>query len=190
MRILFVQKVKALAGSEKYFLHLLPALRERGVDVEFLCISNVAAFASVEPFVLALRERQIVVHWIERKHSLSVTLLLKMRRVIRGARFDAVHSHLIHADFWCALLKAVFRMKFCLLSTKHGYDETYIGEHGFAVEHLQRNSYYRIVRWSEKYINRSFAVSAGLREFFIRALLTKASNVDVIHHGFLNFKPV
>ena len=38
MKVLFVQNIAGIAGSEKYFLAIMPELLKRGIDCSFLAV--------------------------------------------------------------------------------------------------------------------------------------------------------
>ncbi len=185
MRILIVQKVKALVGSEKYFLELLPALEKHGHKTVFACVYLTRDKAKTLPFINAMKRLNLAIHSLEVTSDKSILKCLAfIAKIYKKGAFDLVHAHLIHADLWCALLKKTNRIKVPLVSTKHGYDEAYISKHGFSAEKLTKNRYYRLCKFSEKYINRSFAVSEGLRQLFINAGFSTADKIETIHHGF------
>jgi len=185
MKILFVQKVKALVGSEKYFLELIPALEKSGIQTEFICVYNRDDEERSMLFVHEYKRRGLKIHVLKVKSDKSIFATLRfIKRIVNSGNFDLIHTHLIHADFWLALLKKFKRINNTIVSTKHGYDESYISLHGFNAKHLKTNTYFRICKFSDKYITRSFAVSDGLRNFFIDAGITTADKISTIHHGF------
>lgn len=184
MKVLFVQKVKALVGSEKYFLDLIPSLVKNGVEVSFACVYNEYDEEKVIPFLEAFEqvEAELFVLKLQKDSIIKSTRFLS--KIIRDDQFDIIHSHLIHADLWCSLLKIRKRIKGPLVSTKHGYDESYIASHGFDGKNIWKNKYYKICKFSEKRIDRSFAVSKGLEKLFVESGISKASQIETIHHGF------
>lgn len=185
MKLLFIQKVKALVGSEKYFLELLPAIEAKGHQTTFICIYSKADKEKTIPFITAMRNANIELHVLEIGSEKAILKCARfIRKVYKKGNFDLVHSHLIHADLWCALLKKMKQITCPLVSTKHGYDEAYISKHGFSAAALQPNRYYRICKFSEKYIDRSFAVSEGLRQLFIESEICNPDRISTIHHGF------
>jgi glycosyltransferase involved in cell wall biosynthesis len=185
VKILFVQKVKALAGSEKYFLQLIPALQKKDIDVEFACVCNTADHDNAKLFIDACRAKGLTLHVLEVNSDKAVFKTLRfIRGIIRQGNFDLVHTHLIHADFWLALLKKSGKLKIPLASTKHGYDEQYLAKHGFDATQVRKNLYYQMCRFSEKQVTRSFAVSQGLMRFFIETGISPAEKIESIHHGF------
>jgi glycosyltransferase involved in cell wall biosynthesis len=185
MKILFVQKVKALVGSEKYFLELIPELEKRGIQTEFICIYCAFDKEKTDLFIKAYRELGLKIHLLEIKNERQILKSVRfIKDVLSKGQFDLIHSHLIHSDLWCALLKRIYKIKELVVSTKHGYDEAYIAKYGFSAEHLKKNRYFRIVKYAEKYIHRSFAVSDGLRKLFLDAGFCEEGNISTIHHGF------
>ena len=185
MNVLFVQKVKALVGSEKYFLELLPALENKGIKTSFACIYSKEDKERTLPFIQAMKERGLTIHVKEVPSDKAVLSCVRfIHQTLKTDSFDLIHSHLIHADFWCALLKKTRRTKLPLISTKHGYDEIYISKHGFDPTHLKKNLYLRMCRFSERSIDYSFAVSNGLKNLFIGAGISHPDKIGVIHHGF------
>jgi glycosyltransferase involved in cell wall biosynthesis len=185
VKILFIQKVKALVGSEKYFLELIPELEKRGVKTEFICVYLEKDEEKTMPFIEAYQKLGLPLHILKAASDKEIFRICRfIDRIYKKGCFDIVHSHLIHADLWCALLKAAGRIKVPLVSTKHGYDEAYISVHGFSAEHLKPNLYYLLCKFSEKFIDSSFAVSEGLRKLFVEGGIAKSENIRTIHHGF------
>jgi len=185
MKILFVQKVKALVGSEKYFLELIPELENRGIETEFVCIFNSVDKEKTIPFIEAYKNLNLKIHVLEVKSDKAIwTTLSFIKKIVKENDFDLVHSHLIHADFWTSTLKRLGSIKCPIVSTKHGYDENFIAEYGFNGKKVKHNLYYKLCKYSEKKISKSFAVSNGLRKLFIESGICKSENIRTIHHGF------
>jgi glycosyltransferase involved in cell wall biosynthesis len=185
MKILFVQKVKALVGSEKYFLELIPELEKRGVETEFVCVFNSFDKEKASLFIESYRKLKLKIHVLEVSSDKSIVKTLKLvRKVVKNGNFDLVHSHLIHADLWMSILKRLGSVKSPIVSTKHGYDELFISKNGFDASKIKSNLYYKVCKFSEKKIKRSFAVSRGLRGLFVDSGICKAENIFTIHHGF------
>lgn len=185
MNILFVQKVKALVGSEKYFLELLPALEAQGHKTSFICIYSKVDKEKTQAFIDAMQALNLELHVLEISSEKAILKCVRfIRKVYKSGHFDLIHSHLIHADLWCALLKKFNRVSCPIVSTKHGYDEAYISVHGFSAKELKPNRYFRICKYAEKYIDRSFAVSEGLRQLFIEGGICTTDKITTIHHGF------
>lgn len=185
MKILFIQKIKALVGSEKYFLELIPELEKRGIKTEFICIYNSFDKVKATLFVDAYKKLGLKIHILEASSDKAILSILKfIKGIVKEGNFDLVHSHLIHADLWSSLLKRLGSIKCPIVSTKHGYDEKYISEKGFDGINIDKNLYYKLCKFSETKIHKSFAVSNGLKQLFIDSEICKKDNITTIHHGF------
>jgi glycosyltransferase involved in cell wall biosynthesis len=184
MRIIHVQKVKGIAGSEKSFLNLLPDLVINSVSVALICFYEKRHKSAVMSFVGQLKTLNIEVEAIELSPIFSFFIAAKYikKRAIEW-KADAIHSHLIHADFWCACA-SYLGLKLPVFSTKHGYDEKHLAQNGFNTSHFPYfNLYWQIARFSEKKIKSSYAVSKGLSIFYKHANIRKGDEMEVIYHG-------
>lgn len=184
MKVLIVQKIKGIGGSEKYFLNLLPHLQKRGIDVSFISIRKVSDGQSPIDLIRHLEKLGIQVFDITIKHVLSLRLLYSIYRIVKAGNYDIIHTHLIHADFWLALLKWTYAAKSKLISTKHGYDEDALIYHGLNPMNINKNLYYRVAHFSESRMDYSYAVSNGLAEFFVNSGISRPEKMGVIPHGF------
>lgn len=185
MKVVHVQKVKAFAGSEKYFLSLIPQQIKMGLTVHLVLVINESDKDACQKYLGLLKEQQIPYSVIPAKSDTAIFRTLRaLKKRLRELNPDLVHSHLIHADLWCAILKKRKKLKKPLVSTKHGYEELFLAQHGFDGSKVPKNKYYRICKFSEKQIDKSFAVSEGLRGLFIQAGLCQAEQIQTIHHGF------
>ncbi|MBB3696340.1 glycosyltransferase [Flammeovirga yaeyamensis] len=185
MRILFIQKVKGLAGSEKYFLEMLPALMKKGIHCEFVSVRMFNDNDKPLIFIKSLRKLGIKTYDLSFKNSYDYRIIKNLSEIIKENSFDIIHSHLIHADIWCSIYKIFSRNKIPLVSTKHGYDEKYINKYGFKVKINYFSKYYLLALFCEKFIDRSFAVSNGIKQLFTGLKISSENKIDVIHHGFL-----
>lgn len=188
MKILFVQKIVGVAGSENYLLNILPGLLSRGVSVEFMALVPKGGKGNESKFINILSEHNIKVHTIY--YTIPyINFCRKVNKTIRLGGYDLVHSNLIHADFFLALVKTFFNRKFILVSTKHGYEEKYTNQFGFDPSRITKNLYWRILKWSEQRINRSFAISKSLEHLFVGLGICHQSKIDMIHYGFTFNEP-
>lgn len=192
MKIAFVQKVKAFAGSEKYFLSILPELNKRNINTRLIIVINESDKKNCLHYIELLESAAIDYEIINAKSDKHIFTTLKLlSKAIKNFEPEIVHSHLIHADFWCAVLKKRKKLRQPIVSTKHGYEEAYLAENGFDGTKVPKNTYFRMSKFSEKQITKSYAVSEGLRNLFIGAKICKAKEISTIHHGFdLGDKPI
>jgi glycosyltransferase involved in cell wall biosynthesis len=185
MRVIHVQKIKGIAGSEKGFLNLLPGLVEHDISVMLLCFYEKKHRSAALSFIGQVQVKNIEVKAVQLNYFFSALWAAKkIKSFSKQWNADMIHSHLIHSDFWCALSKSIFRVKSRIVSTKHGYDEDYLALHGFEVKKsIRRTLYWNIARFSEKRITASFAVSKGLSKFYSESGITQIDEIPVIYHG-------
>ena len=119
MKVLHIQRIGGIGGSERHVLELLPALRERGVDVSFLGLDDTSA-AAPGTFYDALAARGVSFERIPCPRDVDPVLAWRVRRAVRRAGPDLLHTHLVHADVYGAL--AVAGTRTTLVSTKHNDD--------------------------------------------------------------------
>jgi len=189
LKVLFTQNIEGIAGSEKYFWQLLPALKSKGVDVEFLCVHKKQFREISQEFSKVLTAKNIPVHFIETSSYLSFRLVLKIRKILKKEQYDILHSHLIYADFWSAFQKKIFRSKIITVSTLHGYQEDIYTQYCLEPKRVPKNKYYKVARFCYSKIDHIYACSFGLKNFFEQIGITTKKPIDVIHHGF-DYPPI
>lgn len=184
MKVLFIQIIEKLAGSEKYFLECIPLLKAKGIDCEFLAVYRTNIKTKFRDVTDAMEDLDIKVHYIPTATSINFPLLKSINKVIKEGDFDLVHGHLLYSDVWLSLIKIMYNRKLKIGSTKHSYDLKFAELYGFDSSKRLYNLYYFLCRFSEKFINRSFTVSHSLRKLFIDLKISKADKMDVIYHAF------
>jgi glycosyltransferase involved in cell wall biosynthesis len=97
-RVLHVQKVSGIAGSEAHLLTLLPRLRALGVRPAMLALQGPEGGA--EGFVERMRAAGVPAETMPIRGDADPGLPLRLARHVRRAGFDAVHTHLLHADLY------------------------------------------------------------------------------------------
>jgi glycosyltransferase involved in cell wall biosynthesis len=183
MRILHVQRVRGIAGSENYLFQILPALLEAGIEVSFLMLTKRGEESANAPFVERLRSFGVSIEEVHFGGRDNLVLLQRIREVVVRSRCDLVHSHLIHADLFLALVRLTMP-KMVLVSTKHGYEESYTSDHGFDPAQRRKDVYFRTCQFSERLTSGSYAISNGLRRFFVEGGISNPARLSVIHYGF------
>jgi glycosyltransferase involved in cell wall biosynthesis len=158
VRVLHVHRIGGIGGSERHLLTLLPALAERGVDVQFLGLDDTSQ--APDPFYEALT---VPFERIAAPRDLDPRLAVRVRKSTRPA--DLVHTHLVHGDAYGAL--GARR----LVSTKHNDDPFRAGPFRFVERALTRRAA-RIV-----------AITRALARFQIDRVGLPAEKVEVIHYG-------
>ena len=185
MKILFAQNIAAIAGSEKYFIQLLPALAKEGIEVSFFNFYLPKNKTLAKNFTKILEGHNIPVFECETKRYVSFNLLKTLNKCLIGNKIDILHSHLVYADFLGALLKFVFSAKVKLVSTLHGYQENLYFKYCLTPKKLPKTLYYWVMKFAFSQMDGVYACSYGLKNFFDSiGLKPKSSEIEVVHHGF------
>lgn len=182
MKILFVQHMNGISGSELYLLQLLPELKRRGLEAEML-ISFKEDTGKNTSFVKQLADNGIRTHEVYGHKPFSFKLLSKIKKIVREGKYDLVQSNLIHADLWMAMIKCFSIRKMKLISVKHGYDEAYSAKYGFNTKRLNRSLFTWVQRFSGIWINRNITISRGIYDLYVKGRITKKSKITNIYYG-------
>jgi glycosyltransferase involved in cell wall biosynthesis len=167
VKILFVQKVKGLYGSERVLLQLVAGLAARGHSVTFLVYT--APSVPVDGYCDLLRQAGAAVVTMDLGHC-NPAVLWRTRRFIRAGGFDVVHTHLVHGD-WYGITAARWAGVRHIISTKHN-DDPFRSLPAFRV----------MERFLARRCAAVTAVSEWVRAFHIRLGLP-AGRIKVIPHG-------
>jgi glycosyltransferase involved in cell wall biosynthesis len=192
LRILFVQNAQGIGGSENYLLRMLPAMRDRGHEVALAAVHNIrkpGSKAEVDRWLGALRQEGLTVHYRETAHYLDPSIVWWLRGVFRrgaakGASYEIMHTHLIYADYWGAMLRVVLDRKVPAVSTVHGYEECIIERHALTPQRVPHNLYWWVLNATRRMLNQTYACSEGLKSFCAQAGIRGAVEWPVIEHGF------
>ena len=124
MRVVHVHRIAGIGGSERHLLTLLPALAAQGIETAFVGLDGGGDPA---PFYAEL-ERNGIPH--------RVASVPGLRRALSGYDPDLVHTHLVHADVFGALVAGTTR----LVTTKHNDDPFRTGPFRFVERALTRRA--------------------------------------------------
>lgn len=185
MKILFIQKEGGIFGAENYQLKIVPALLAKGIEIEFLRLYTQHQGGKGGAFVERLQAMGVATHEINIGRIPKISVLMKIKKLIKTNQFDLVHTHLIHADLHLSLIRLFLGGIACpWVSTKHGYDNQFTAAHGFDASKQRNTPYFLLAKLSERLCDQSFTISHGLRNFFIKTGLAKADKMKMIHYGF------
>ena len=118
-RVLHVQKVSGISGSEAHLLSVLPQLRDRGWDARMLVLDEGEEGAA--RFVSELDARGVPVERLRLRLDADPVAFGRLVRRFRRARPALVHTHLVHADLLGLPAAALARVP-VRVSTKHGFN--------------------------------------------------------------------
>ena len=118
-RVLHVQKVAGISGSEAHLLQLLPDLRDRGWDVEFLMLHEDEPGAW--EFARELRARGVPLDDVRLRGDVDPIAYTEVATWLARRRPRILHTHLVHADVYGQIAGAMAGIPL-RLSTKHGFN--------------------------------------------------------------------
>jgi len=188
-KVLFMQKMAGIAGSERYFLNIMPELKKKGWQAEFLMVRSPDDIEGSNQFKILLEERHITVYSITSNTILSFGLIKRVHDVIKRGNYDLVQTNLIHADIWGALVKLFFMPKLKILSVKHGYAEEFQSKYGFDSTKLRKDVFYWGTKLAAKKANKILAISQGLYNLLIEGIKIPQKKVELVSLGLPVFLP-
>lgn len=118
-KVLHIQKVAGIAGSENHLLTLLPQLREYGYELRMLVLA--APEDRPGAFIKQMHSHGIVTNVIPMRGNIAPFLVIRLAYYIRRHNFNLIHTHLFHADLYGTLAARLAGVQ-SVVSTKHGFD--------------------------------------------------------------------
>lgn len=184
MRVMVMQRVEGIAGSERYLLSILPALANKGVDVSFLMVRGSTENRSHQQFLSEFDAAGVKTHVIETSGGLSPAFLWKLRKLVDREKVDILHTNLIYSDICGAIVKMLGSRRFALVSGKHGYSEAYQTAHGFNPQALRWDLFSFCTYLAARSADSIFSISSGLARLLTEGGLAPAGKMQVIPYGF------
>lgn len=165
MKVLHVQKVAGIGGSERHLLQLLPALEARNIQTVMVPLVVPGAEAFLEPISAAgIRCSEIVY-----RRSLR-TSAVELARLVQEEQPDVIHTHLVHAD--------VLGQTISLLARRPSVSSVHA-----TAAHYRRPDVAAATALALRRARRVIAISEHVRRFLIRRRLAPPSRVDVVRYG-------
>jgi glycosyltransferase involved in cell wall biosynthesis len=184
MKLLFVQKEGGIFGAENYHLAIIPILLKHGYNIEFLRLYTRYQGGKGGPFIEKLKSLGIKTYELNIGYFINPLNLWRIFRLVKKKEYDIVHTHLIHAELHLALVKMLFYRKLLLVSTKHGYDNSFTAKHGFDATKQGLNLYFIVSKFVDKWLNESFAISHSLLKLYVDSGISNPNKISLIHYGF------
>jgi glycosyltransferase involved in cell wall biosynthesis len=170
LKLLHIQKAEIVAGCENHLLTLLPSLHDRGYSITMLALTP--PDRSENPFVQAMRSRGIPTATLPIRGRLDWELLPNLVRFIRKGRYDCVHTHLIHADFYGGLAAKLAHIPY-ICSTRHNDD-------AFRRHPLMR----QLLHWHSQCFHEVICISNYVKQFTQTVEGVLSDKLTVIPYGF------
>lgn len=133
IKVLHIQKVAGIAGSENHLLTLLPGLAKYGYDPTMLVLAD--RQDRPDPFAERMRAAGVPTKIMPIRGDLAPFLVPRLVRLIRQEKYDLVHTHLLHADLYGRVAARIGRAR--LVSTYHCDDPCHLMQ---GIRHLDRTT--------------------------------------------------
>jgi glycosyltransferase involved in cell wall biosynthesis len=166
MRVVHVQKVAGVSGSEAHLLSALPLLRERGWDVRMLMLHE--GEEGAREFA---RRLHVPVEEVRMRRDLDPAAFGAVLRGLRALRPQIVHTHLVHGDVYGLPAAALARTPL-RVSTKHGFNEF-----------RTRPGFGRADRAVARLAHVNVAISGGLARYLGEVEGFGADRFRIVHYG-------
>jgi glycosyltransferase involved in cell wall biosynthesis len=166
MRVLHVQRVKGIGGSERHLLSLLPELQARGIDSQMIVLLT----GDGQRFVDEMRRVDIDTRAVRGGGHFQPELVPILASAIRRFRPDVVHTHLVDADVYGQLAALITRVPG--VSSVHGTPAFY-----------QREPYRTAGRVAGRLARRRIAISDHVAAFLAAGRLAPPSRIRVVPYG-------
>lgn len=168
-RVLHLQKVAGISGSEAHLLSLLPRLRERGWDVRMLMLHEHEPGA--RDFARELTARGVPLDSLPLRADVDPLAFLRLVGYLTRLRPRILHTHLVHADAYGQMAGLVARVP-VRFSTKHGFNEFREGR-AFALGDRAVASLAHV----------HIAISRGLARYLSQTEGFRERGFQVVHYG-------
>lgn len=167
--VLHMQKVAGISGSEAHLLQLLPDLRERGWDVEFLMLHEEEPGAW--DFARELEARGVPVEAIRVRADVDPIAYTEVLAALARRRPRVLHTHLVHADVYGQLAGASLRVPL-RLSTKHGFNW------------FRESRFFALAdRTVASFAHVHIAISRGLARYLAEMEGFDEDGFEIVHYG-------
>jgi glycosyltransferase involved in cell wall biosynthesis len=164
-KVLHVQKVSGVSGSEAHLLDLVPALRERGWDATMIVLHQ--GEPGAHEFVRLMRARDVPTEAWRMRADVDPLVFARLA----SQRPDIVHTHLVHADVHGLPAAALARVPL-RVSTKHGFNE-FRSSRAVALAD----------RAAARFAHRQIAISSGLADYLAATERFPRDDFTVVHYG-------
>lgn len=118
-KIIHIQKVAGIAGSENHLLTLLPQLKKYGYDTTMLVLAD--SEDRPESFIEQMQAVGIPTYRISMGGDIDPLLVFQITYYLIPNYFDLIHTHLFHADIYGSLAALLAGIP-AIISTKHGFN--------------------------------------------------------------------
>jgi glycosyltransferase involved in cell wall biosynthesis len=182
VKILHLIYTHGVSGAEKYLLDLLPGLKKYGISCDVICVCPRAHRHKVQEYCDRLKADGIATKLIASSRLNIVGVAKKIDGYCRANDIRVIHSHLFNSDVIAVAVKMLFNKKIKLLSTKHGYKESYFINNTEGFGRIPYNPYYFLTKFVISKIDKNITISKAISDLYHHLKLTP-DKMPFIHHG-------
>ncbi|MBN1572546.1 MAG: glycosyltransferase family 4 protein [Deltaproteobacteria bacterium] len=168
-RILHIQKITGISGSENHLVDLMSNLDRNRFEPTFLGL--VEPNNRVDDYFDILESRSVQGERIVIRSHLDLSCLMEIVRFIKGGSFDIVHTHLIHGDIY-GIMAAVMARAPHIISSKHGYDN-----------YDKTSHFYKINGLFSFFVKRVITISDALQDKVNKSDMIPKKKMVTVHYG-------
>jgi glycosyltransferase involved in cell wall biosynthesis len=169
-KVLHIQKVAGIAGSENHLLTLLPGLREiDGYKQTMLVMADPKDHP--DPFIERMCSSGVPTDLFTMHGDVDPLLVIQMARYIERQHFDLVHTHLFHADLY-GTLSARLAGIHNIVSTKHGFNPW-----------RRKRKYALFDRIAACFQHRIIIISKAVGQWLVQVERLPAEKMRVVHYA-------
>lgn len=182
MRIAQLIYTNGIAGAEKYLQQLLPPLNEYGIESHLIVVCTVAAKKQLTDYCASMNRAGIPTILFVTTRLGFIKTARKISKYCKNNNINVLHAHLINSDILSVMVKLFFNKKIQLLSTKHGYKESYFTHNMDNIGKVPHNFYYFLTKFLIGKIDKNITISKAIADLYHEMKLTR-SKMPFIHHG-------
>jgi glycosyltransferase involved in cell wall biosynthesis len=168
-RILHIQKVAGIAGSENHLLTLLPQLKDYGYETAMLVLADRHDRPSC--FIERMQAAGVPTRVLRMAGDFDPLVVPRLVRLIRRGGYDLVHTHLLHADIYGRLAARIAGSK--IVSTYHCDDPFHLIRGVKLADRITASMCSQII-----------CISEAVFRFVKENLKISSTPLNVIHYGF------
>jgi glycosyltransferase involved in cell wall biosynthesis len=169
MKIVHIAKMTGVAGTENHLLTLLPGLHERGLDARLIVLAEPAR--PMDAYVKQMCAAGVPTEQMLIYRDVEYGLIGRLAAKLRSEQPDAVHTHLIHAD-WHGVIAA----------RRAGVRRIYWSGHND--DPFRRRPAIRLIQaYLWRRVNAGIAISEAVRQFMIRVELAPPRKAITVRYG-------
>ena len=175
VKVVHLQKVAGISGSEAHLLSLLPRLRDRGWDARMLMLHGPEPGAW--DFAREMEARDVPLSTIPIRADVDPLAYVQLAAFLARERPTILHTHLVHADAYGQIAGALTGIP-VRISTKHGFNEFREGRaFGLADRAVASLAHVHI------------AISRGLARYLDETEGFDESSFHIVHYGIVGDGP-